>query len=113
VSRYMLNKVMWEVDRTDEALAAFKADTPAFLNAWEESWRRPVPPYPVGGSLTSRERVALETRDFGTLYAMGTNPFLLWQFARSVSVPGSMSIEQLVISFREAVLPHGYPDFFT
>jgi hypothetical protein len=44
---------------------------------------------------------------------MGANPFLLWQFARSVSVPEEMGIEELISSFREAVAPHGYPDFHT
>lgn len=105
MSRYLVNKVIWEVDRTDEALAAFKADPAGFLDAWTGS--------PVGGSLTREERQALETRDYGWLYAVGANPFLLWQFARSVSVPDEMAVEELIASFREAVAPHGYPDFHT
>jgi hypothetical protein len=109
----MVNKLMWEVDRSDEALAAFKTDSRGFLDAWEALATRPVSPYPEGGSLTDVEREALQTRDYGALYAMGANPFLLWQFARSVSVPDEMGIEQLVTSFREAVEPHGYPDFVT
>ena len=44
---------------------------------------------------------------------MGANPFLLWQFARSVSVPEEMGIEELISSFREAVTPFGHPDFHT
>lgn len=113
MSRYMVNKLMWEVDRTDESLAVFKDDAGAFLEAWEALTERPVSPYPEGGSLTPSERRALETRDFGALYAMGANPFLLWQFARSVSVPDVMGIEELTSSFREAVAPHGYPEFST
>ena len=105
MSRYLVNKVIWEVDRTDEALAAFKANPAGFLDAWTGS--------PVGGSLTWEERQALETRDYGWLYAVGANPFLLWQFARSVSVPDEMAVEELIASFREAVAPHGYPDFHT
>ena len=105
MSRYLVNKVIWEVDRTDEGLAAFKADPAGFLGVWTESSE--------GGPLTGEERQALETRDYGWLYAMGANPFLLWQFARSVSVPNEMPVEELIASFREAVAPHGYPDFHT
>jgi hypothetical protein len=113
MSRYMVNKVMWAVDRSADALSAFTADPAAYLDVWEALAAEPASPYPEGGSLTTGERQALESRDFGALYAMGVNPFLLWQFARSVSVPGEMSIEGLITSFREAVEPHGYPDFST
>lgn len=113
MSRYMVNKLMWEVDRSDDALASFKEDPAAFLDAWEALAMTPMPPYPEGGSLTDSERAALESRDYGSLYAMGANPFLLWQFARSVSVPEEMGLEELIASFRETVAPHGYPDFRT
>jgi hypothetical protein len=112
MSRYMVNKLIWDVDRSDAALAAFKEDARAYLDAWEAQAARPLPPYPEGGSLASEEREAIQGRDYGALYAMGVNPFLLWQFARSVSVP-EMNVEELIISFREAVEPYGYPDFHT
>jgi hypothetical protein len=109
----MVNKLMWDVDRSDETLASFKTNSAACLDAWETMAERPVSPYPEGGRLTATERQALESRDYGALYAMGANPFLLWQFARSVSIPEQMDIEQLVTSFRVAVEPHGYPEFHT
>ncbi|MEX1126643.1 MAG: hypothetical protein WEE53_13360 [Acidimicrobiia bacterium] len=113
MSRYLVNKLMWEVDKSDEALAKFKADAGVFLDEWEARTQHPMPPYPEGGTLTVDERRAIESRDYGSLYGMGVNPFLLWQFARSISVPEGMSSEQLVAAFREAVEPHGFPDFFT
>jgi len=109
----MINKLMWEVDRSDEALTGFKTDPARFIREWQAAAGRARPPYPEGGTLNDTERVALESHDYGTLYAMGANPFLLWQFARSVSVPDEMDIETLIASFRVAVEPHGYPDFFT
>ena len=109
----MMNKVLLDVDLTDESLGAFKADPGAFLADWEEASRHPVPPVPHGGSLTDEERAALIGLDFGAIYAMGANPFVLWQFARSVSVPDLQTIENLITSFRDAVEPHGYPDFST
>ncbi len=109
----MINKAMWEIDMTHANLAAFKADRPGFLDRWESAARRPDPPYPFGGTLTTEERRALEALDFAALYAMGANPYILWQFARSVSVPELAGHEELMANFREAVLPHGYPDFAT
>ena len=113
MSRYMVNKVMWEVDRTDGALAAFKDDPTLFLDRWTTATEGSIPPHPEGGSLTPSERQALQDRDYGALYGMGVNPFLLWQFARSVSVPEEMSVEELIVSFRKKVTPFGYPDFHT
>lgn len=113
MSRYMVNKAMWEIDKSTSNLASFQRDPGTFLHDWERAALQPEPPYPSGGTLTPEERQALETLDFGALYAMGANPYLLWQFARSVSVPELMSIEELVSSFRSAVEPHGTPDFAT
>jgi len=109
----MVNKVMWEIDKCDSSLASFQGDAAVFLDDWERAALEPMPPYPSGGTLTSDERGALESLDLGALYAMGVNPFLLWQFARSVSVPRFMTMEELISSFRAAVEPHGTPDFAT
>lgn len=108
----MVNKLMWEVDTSDEALDRFKADPALFVESWEDD-SEPIPPVPYGGRFNEDERRAVVSHDYAELYAMGVNPFLLWQFARSVSVPDEMSIEELIKSFREAVAPHGYPDFHT
>ena len=112
MTRYVVNKVMWEIDRSDQDVAAFKNDPYGFLAAWEVRAAAPQPPLPGGGTLTDAERKALATGDYGSLYAMGVNPYLLWQFARSVSVPET-GVEELIVSFREAVEPYGYPDFHT
>lgn len=109
----MVNKLMWEVDMTDANLTAFKTDRSRFIDGWEAAGRDPMPPVPSGGSLTAEERSALEALDFAALYAMGCNPYILWQFARSVCVPELASNEELMTSFREAVAPLGYPDIAT
>ena len=113
MSRYTLNKAMWEIDLTDTNLETFKADPAGFLDDFEGAAGDPHPPYPRGGSLTGEERRALETLDFGALYAMGVSPFLLWQFARSVVVPDLMTTDDLIASFREQTESHGSPDFAT
>ena len=113
MSRYMVNKAMWSIDRSELHLRAYAEDPGAFLDGWERLADDPEPPYPDGGTLTPEERSALETLDIAALYAMGANPFLLWQLVRSVLVPDRMSFEELVIHFRTAVERLGYPDFAT
>lgn len=107
----MVNKVLWEIDNIDASLAWFGRDPDGFLAGWED--RDPTPPHPTGGALTDRERVAIRSLDFESLYEMGANPFLLWQFARSAGVTPSTTVDELIERFREAVAPHGYPDFRT
>lgn len=109
----MVNKALYEIDMSGEWLAKFGSDPMAFLDEWEAIGSRARPPYPRGGKLTSEEKAALAGLEFGFLYGMGANPFLLWQFARSVCVPERMTIEKLIEAYRAAVEPHGYPDVFT
>lgn len=109
----MVNKLLYEVDQSDTSLAEFKRDPTAFIADWELTSATPEPPHPRGGVLTDAERSAATNLDFGFLYGHGANPFLLWQFARSVCVPDRMSIEELIRAFRLDVEPHGSPDYFT
>ncbi len=111
MSRYMVNKLMWEVDISDHALAEFKADRAGFVERWEAI--PPQPPVPTGGRLDEAERRAVIDLDWAALYAMGANPFLLWQFARSVTVPDLAGIDELISDFRVTVEPFGRPDFHT
>jgi len=111
VSKYYVNKLMLAIDRTDDAINAFKADPVGFIEAWEVAGAAPVPPYPGGGRLSPVERDAFEAWDYAALYAMGANPYVLWQVHRSlhIDVPGF----ELAAAFRTAVAPYGYPDFST
>lgn len=113
MSRYMIDKLLVAIDRTDEALAAFVDDTPAFIDGWEARGAKPSPPHPEGGTLTPEERAAFETWDYARLYRMGAHPYLLWHWARAIYVPERMSLEALIVEYGEKVGPLGYPDFAT
>lgn len=113
MSRYTVNKILYEVDGSDALLDSFRGDPSGFVAWWRSLVEEPEPPYPRGGVLSDEEADAIVGLDFGGLYAMGAHPFLLWQFARSVCVPGQMTNEELIASFRDAVAPHGSPDFST
>lgn len=98
MSRAELDLALLDIDRDDGSLRAFDADPAAFLD---------------GRRLSHDERVALETWDHGTLYALGAHPFILWQVVRSLSALRGEELADLIERFREAVEPHGYPDFTT
>jgi hypothetical protein len=113
VSRYMIDKLMWEIDRSDEALDSFVEDPAAFVAAWEGAASAPEPPYPLGGSLTGEERDAFEAWDYERLYALGAHPYLLWHFVRAIHGPGGTPVGELSEAFKAVVAPHGYPEFAT
>ena len=111
MSRYMIDKLLWEAERTDESLQAFISDSASFIDAWERTV--PLPPHPAGGTLTPEERTAFEQWYYAAIYRMGSHPFLLWQFARSVWVPARMNAEEFAAAYRAGVSEHGHPDFTT
>lgn len=113
MSRYMLNKLMWEVERNDDDLAAFIDDPAGFVATWQRRYEAPVSPYPLGGVLTEEEREACVDADYVRLYAMGAHPYLLWHFVRAVYVPDPMTVSELSDALKEAVALLERPDFAT
>lgn len=113
MSRYMMNKLLWEVESDDELLASFKQDPAGLVATWELRATAPRPPYPAGGTLTAEERRACIAVDYAALYSMGAHPYLLWHFIRAVLVPDPMTVEELSEALKLAVAPLGRPDFTT
>ncbi len=70
MSRYTVNKVLWEVSR-DDAIAAIYMETPEAVLA--------------GRSLTEEEYRQLLERDFAAMFADGAHPFLLFTFRIKIS----------------------------
>lgn len=113
MSRYMVNKFLWEVESDNASLASFKKDPAGLVKAWELEAATPQPPYPAGGTLTVEERQACIAVDYAALYSMGAHPYLLWHFIRAVLVPGTMPVEELSEALKLAVAPLDRPDFAT
>lgn len=111
MTRYMIDKLLLEIDRSDESLAAYRSDPAGFVTAWERAAGSPVPPHPTGGRLTGDEREAFSPFDAGRLYAMGAHPFLLWHVVRALA--GDTDIGEVSRRFVETVESLGYPDFAT
>lgn len=111
VSKYMIDKLLRAIDASDSALEAFLDDPDAFMDRWEAAGRDPVPPFPVGGTLTDEERAAFATWDYERLYVLGAHPYLLWMLLRSLYEADGRSVEALVAEYSTAIGPHGYPGY--
>ena len=97
MSRYGMDKVIWEVTRTedDSSLNRFLDDPAAYVQSYD---------------LTAEERDALIARDIGTLYRLGAHPFMLPGFAMKVTGVESRDADRVYL---ESIKEHGYPDFST
>lgn len=76
MSRYALDKVLWEYAREPAFKAAFDADAAAAL---------------AGRELTGPERAALVARDQRAIFSLGAHPFLLYSFA--IALAGGWSFQ--------------------
>lgn len=111
MSRYMINKLIRDIEMSDANVLTYVADPPAYVDGW------------LGGGdgagthdrtddrlLTEAERTAFSTRDFGTLYELGAHPYLLWHWVEAVFIHEE-DWRPLVERYRSVVTPLGYPDF--
>lgn len=98
MSRGAMDIVLYEIDQTDRTIEGFVTDPGGFL---------------AGFDLSDDERAAFVDWDYGTLYALGAHPFLLFQAVRSLAVRDGISMPELLSEYQETVTPHGTPDYIT
>ncbi|QOR70701.1 hypothetical protein IM660_19380 [Ruania alkalisoli] len=113
MSTYMIDKFMRAVEMSDAAVAAYVADPAAFLDEWmtaDAATDRPAD----DRRLTQAEYAAFAARDYEALYTLGAHPYLLWHFTEAVyshEFGEGFGWRDLVERYREAVRPHGVPDY--
>jgi hypothetical protein len=81
----------------------YKQDPRAYVERWEHGEKL---------KLSTEEREALATKDYGKLYALGAHPFTLWSFTEAVWADEKPR-EELVKDYKEKAGKVGYPDFKT
>ena len=96
MSRYAVDKVCWQIALDDGPRDKFLENPAVHLDGYD---------------LTPEERQALSEMDFVTLYRMGTNPFLLSQWAARV-LPNRQDPD-FRERYAESIAPYGRPDFAT
>jgi len=120
VSRYLVNKFLFTVDRDPELVERYRAD-PAGTVAWWEAERANQILNSVAEesstwlAFTDAERAALAAQDHVALFEMGAHPFLtltllIAMFERDHSEPLAMQLDYAA-KLKHFALP--YPDIGT
>lgn len=112
MSRYMIDKLIRTIEMSDRNVADYVADPATFVAAWEDRGASSRVPVADGGVLTDEEREAFGARSYAELYRLGAHPYLLWHFIEAVWIH-EVAWPELNRRYREAVEPHGHPDFTT
>ena len=120
MSKYLVNKFLYTVDRDPELVERYRADPVGTVAWWEAEQANRILNCPAGESSTwlafaDHERVALQTHDHVALFDMGAHPFLtltLWiaMFERDHTEPLAM---QLDYGAKLAHFSLPYPDIGT
>jgi hypothetical protein len=81
MSKYLLNKFLYTIDRDPELVERYRADPRATVTWWESERANLVLNLPAGErstwlTFTDTEREALATFDFVKLFEFGAHPFL-------------------------------------
>jgi hypothetical protein len=120
MSKYLLNKFLFTVDRDHELTERYREDPPGTVAWWEEHLARRLLNSIAAEdttwlSFTDEERQALVDHDHVRLFELGAHPFLtltLWiaMFERDFTEPLGM---QLDYARKLAHLSQPYPDITT
>jgi hypothetical protein len=103
MSKYLMNKLIHLVNMDESAEKEYVRNPRTFVEQWEKKQKL---------KLSSEEREALATKDYGKLYALGAHPFTLWSFTEAVWIHEKPR-EELVKDYKEKAANAGYPDFKT
>ena len=95
---YQVDKVVYEVGRSNEALGAFMKDPAAYL---------------ADRALDDKERNALADCDYKALWSMGAHPFILFGFVRRVLMARGKRGDEVTREYKTGIEPLGRPDYST
>jgi hypothetical protein len=120
MSKYLLNKFLFTIDREPELVERYRADPAGTVEWWEAEQANRILNCPSGEAstwlvFTEEERAALRAHDHIALFNLGAHPFLtltLWiaMFERDFSEPLGM---QLDYGAKLAHFSLPYPDIST
>ena len=114
MSRYLLDKFLYRVDRDPAWLERYKADPATCVSDWEASEAHALGPETTSAhTFTGDERSALAARDYVRLYAMGAHPFVLWTLMIPLLQGNFPTPREMQAEYAKRIAPHGRPDFRT
>ncbi|MFF3754189.1 hypothetical protein ACFYYH_27630 [Streptomyces sp. NPDC002018] len=120
MSKYLLNKFLYTVDRDPELVERYRTDPVATVERWEAEYANRLLNC-VGGEATTwlafddTERAALAGHDYPKLFELGAHPFLtltlfIGMFERDYPEPLGFQLEY---ARRVSHVPMPYPDIST
>ncbi|MEV4319050.1 hypothetical protein [Actinocrispum sp. NPDC049592] len=120
MSKYLLNKFLFTVDRDPELVECYRDDPQGTVAWWETEYANRILNCHTGESSTwlrfeDNERQALATHDYPALFELGAHPFLtltlfIAMFERDHEVPLGFQLEY-ASRLSHFTLP--YPDIAT
>jgi hypothetical protein len=112
VSRYLVDKFLYRVDRNESEHEAYSSDPRRFVSTWETTVGPEVTESETTSThgFTTEERRALEEHDYITLYRLGANPFLLWTMMLPILQRREPDERKVAREYRDAIKPYGRPD---
>ena len=120
MSRYLVDKFLFTVDRDAELVERYREDPRGTVTAWEEEYANRILGCHSGESSTwlrfdDPEREALATHDYPKLFELGAHPFLtltlfIAMFERDYDEPLGFQLEY---ARRLAHMSLPYPDIAT
>ena len=115
MSRYLVDKFIYRVDRSEAYLKAYIADPPGFVARWEKEEASKLNDSEETSChrFTGEERKALAERDFEKLYALGAHPFMLVTLMIPVFAEEFPNFRAFVDFYNAKIKPYGRPDFGT
>jgi Aromatic-ring-opening dioxygenase LigAB, LigA subunit len=103
MSKYLMNKLIHQVNMNAAAEDEYTANPRAFVEKWEKTQTL---------KFTAEEREALAAKGYGKLYALGAHPFMLWSFTEAVWIHEKPR-DELIADYKAQAAKAGYPDFKT
>lgn len=83
MSRYLLNKFLFTIDRDPELVERYRTDPRGTVSWWEDSEANRLlnaidTEHTTWLAFNDVEREALSAHDYVTLFSLGAHPFLTW-----------------------------------
>lgn len=114
MSRYLVDKFIYRVDRDPVWLERYRTDAARCVDEWEKTDANIVGAERTSAhAFTAEERAALVSRDYEKLYELGAHPFILWTLFIPLLEGSYPSPKALQDDYAKKIARFGRPDFRT
>ena len=115
MSRYLLDKFLYQVDRDPAFLESYIDDPAVFLDWWEaERAQRLTEVESVRvHAFSDEERTAIAEMDVRAMYLLGAHPFILWTLMFPILERSQGSIPAAIEHYKRLLEGAGTVDFRT